>query len=181
MFREIRTNFRNISKERIDLERFSKDFRINIAIDFSKNPESVGSGLKFVDSILKNTNFNVEISKEGLENRELIENVGFAFGEGLRKLHEKRRAKSSASLIRSDKKMTCMFAVNARKQLGEANIQIINRLVFITSCYLRLRSQFPILSISRLVYCYRPDYFAKNKQKGRQIKWTVCQNNGVTR
>lgn len=127
MFREIRTNFRNLSKEKVNLERFSKDFRIAISIDFSKNPESVGSGLKFVDSILKNTNFNIEISKEGPENRELIENVGFAFGEGLRKLYEKRGKKQSSSLIRSGKKMMCMFAVNAKKQLGEANIQIIGK------------------------------------------------------
>ena len=127
MFREIRTNFRNLSKDKVALERYSKDFRIAVSIDFSKNPESVGSGLRFVDSILKNTNFNVEVSKEGPDNREMIENVGFALGEGLRKLYEKRKAKDSASLIRSDKKTMCMIAINARKQLGEANIQIIGK------------------------------------------------------
>ncbi|UCC91993.1 MAG: hypothetical protein JSV39_01900 [Candidatus Aenigmatarchaeota archaeon] len=127
MFREIRTNFGKLSGEGIEIERFSKDFRIRISIDFSKKHDSVGSGLKFVDSILKNTNFSVEVSKEGPESRELIENVGFAFGEGLRKLHERRGAKFTSSLIRSDKKMTCMFAIHVLKQLGEANIQIIGK------------------------------------------------------
>jgi len=53
--------------------------------------------------------------------------VGFAFGEGLRELHERRGTKFTSSLIRSDKKMTCMFAISVSKQLGEANIQIIGK------------------------------------------------------
>ncbi len=127
MSRETRTNFGNLSKEKVSLERYSKDFRIRMSIDFSGRQEPVRSGLRFVDSILKNTNFSVGISREGPDDREMIENVGFAFGEGLRKLHERRGKKQSASLIRSDKKMTCMFTISVSKQLGEANIQIIGK------------------------------------------------------
>ncbi|MEE9323845.1 MAG: hypothetical protein V3U72_04870 [Candidatus Aenigmarchaeota archaeon] len=127
MFREIRTNFRKVSKERAELERFSEEFRIRIAIDFSKNPESVKSGFQFVDSLLKNTKFNIEISKEGADDLQSLENVGFALGEGLRKLHEKGGKKQSSSSIRSNRKMMCMFAINLKKQLGEANMQIIGK------------------------------------------------------
>jgi imidazoleglycerol phosphate dehydratase HisB len=127
MFRETRTKVRDLSKERVELERFSKNFRVKVTIDFSKTPESVGSGLEFVDSVLKNTNFSVEISKEGFGDREMVENVGFAFGEGLRKLHEKRGKKPLASYIRSDSERMCMFAIRTSGKFGEANIQIIGK------------------------------------------------------
>ncbi len=124
---EIRTNVKNLSEESIELERFSKEFRIRIAVDFSKKSESVNSGLIFVDGVLKNTSFSVEISKEGLESRGLIENVGFALGECLRKLHEKRKGKDSGSFIHSGQKTMCMISINAGKRFGEANLQIIGK------------------------------------------------------
>jgi imidazoleglycerol phosphate dehydratase HisB len=127
MFREIRTKVKNLSEERVELERVSKEFRIDLAIDFSKKPGPVDSGLAFVDSLLKNTNFSVEISKQVLETREMIENIGFAMGEGLRKLHEKRKAKQSSSFIQSGEKRMCMIAIHVMKQPGEANLQIIGK------------------------------------------------------
>lgn len=124
---EIRTDVKNLSENRVEIERYSKEFRIRIVIDFSKKLESVGSGMKFVDSVLKNAKFSIEVSKQDFENRHLIENTGFALGEALRKLHEKRKGKNFGTFIQSDQKTMCMFAINAEKQFGEANMQIIGK------------------------------------------------------
>ena len=83
--------------------------------------------MKFVDSVLKNAKFGIEVSKQDFENSYIIENTGFALGEALRKLHGKRNAKGSGTFIQSDKKTMCMFAINAEKQFGEANMQIIGK------------------------------------------------------
>ena len=123
---EIRTKVKNLSKDRVEIERSSKDFMINLIVDFTKQPQSAGSGVKFVDSLMEKMGFSVEISKDGLENRFLIENIGFALGEALRKLHGKRKAKESGTFIQSEKEAICMFAINAKKQ-GEANLQLIGK------------------------------------------------------
>ena len=129
----VKTKMKRATKEAVELERYSEGpdgFRIRVAIDLSKRPEALKSGLNFVDSFLaKMPDFCVKIDTEereaGAEKAEIVKNVGFAFGEGLRKLIEKRKAKDSGSSIHSDGKAMCMFAISAKRQPGEANLQII--------------------------------------------------------
>ncbi len=132
MFGEIRTNAKSVTKDRAEVERYSKDFRVSVAIDFSKKPEPVKSGMKILDGLLKNVKFSVSVSKEGVEDPKLIEHIGFAMGEALRRIHEKRKTKPLASSIHSDRRMMCMFAINLRNQGGEANLQIIGKPEFDT-------------------------------------------------
>lgn len=135
----VKTKFKAATNESVELERRSDGFSIRVALDLSKSskrPEALKSvksgksGLEFVDSLLyKMPDFCVKIEVEevgsGAERAEIIKNAGFAFGEGLRKLIEKRKAKGCGSSIHSDEKAMCMFAISAGKQPGEANLQII--------------------------------------------------------
>lgn len=127
MSREIKTRVLSLDKERVELERVSEEFRISVSIDLLGSPESPGSGIIFVDSVLSKAGFSVKVSKEGIENSRLLENVGFAIGEALRRLHEKRKARDTGSFIQAGRKNMCMFAINAKKQGGEANLQIIGK------------------------------------------------------
>ena len=131
---QIRTKVKAAGREAVELERHSDGFRIRVAIEFFKSPQQkqppFKSGLEFVDSVLAGMHdflvkIEIEEREAGAEKAEIVKNVGFAFGEGLRKLIEKRKAKDSGSSIHSDGKAMCMFAISAKRQPGEANLQII--------------------------------------------------------
>jgi len=130
---QIRTNVKKATKEAVELERFSDGFMIRVALDFSKTGKSqdIRSGFVFIDSLLKGisafSGFGIalEIPKQTGKDEEIVKNAGFALGEAMRKLYEKRKAKETGIAINSDDKMMCMFAIGAKKQPGEANLQII--------------------------------------------------------
>ena len=127
MSREIRTDVKKANEEAIEIERYSKDFRVRVSINFSWKPEPSSSGSRLVDNILKGFgNFSVRITTEDVINPEVIENMGFAFGEALSRMHEKRKAKPSSSCIHSESGMMCMFAFDT-KQDGDASMQVTGR------------------------------------------------------
>jgi len=130
---QIRTNVKKATKESVEVERYSDGFLIRAALDFSKTGKSqdIRSGFVFIDSLLKGVSdfsgfgIALEIPKQTGKDEEIIKNAGFALGEAMRKLYEKRKAKETGVYINSDDKALCMFAIGAKKQPGEANLQII--------------------------------------------------------
>jgi imidazoleglycerol phosphate dehydratase HisB len=130
----VRTKVKTTTKEAVELERRSdgpNGFRISVYISLSRNAKIVGAsktGLAVVDSVTgQMSGFVVDIGihNPNADKAELVKNAGFALGEGLRKLIDKRKAKDSASFIQASGKAMCMFAINAKRQPGEANLQII--------------------------------------------------------
>jgi len=118
------------SKERIEIERFSDDFSVRAAVDLSGKPLRTKSGRAFIDSLLNGMGkFGAEIivARDVAETKKIIHNSGYAFGEALRKAYEKKKAKESGMAIYAKDKAMCMCAINAKKQAGEANLQIIGK------------------------------------------------------
>ncbi len=125
---QIKTRVEKATREAVELERSSDDFSIRVAVDFSKKPVPLSSGLSFVDKILSGiSTFSVavEMPQQAADEERLIKNAGFAFGEAVRKLYDKRKARETAALIKSEGKAMCMLAIGAKRQPGEANLQII--------------------------------------------------------
>lgn len=130
---QIRTNVKKATKEAVELERYSEGFLIRVALDFSKTGKSqdIRSGFAFVDSLLKGISdfsgfgISLEIPRQAGKDEEIVKNAGFALGEAVRKLYEKRKGRETGVYINSDGKALCMFAIGAKRQSGEANLQII--------------------------------------------------------
>lgn len=120
-----------VSKDGIEIERYSDDFSVRLSLDFSKKAGvPVKSGFDFVDDLLgrmPDFRVGIETVKQIADDERLIKNMGFAFGEALRRVYEKRKKKETGTAICTEGKAMCMFALNAKKQLGEANLQIIGR------------------------------------------------------
>lgn len=124
MFRKVKSKTK-ASRDSATVERKSNDFRITLSIDFSGKSDC-RSGFPFLDSILDFETPGVSVSKEGEPNRDLLENIGLSFGEGMRKLMEKRGAKTYGTSIRSDGEINCMFAINTKEE-GQLNLQILGK------------------------------------------------------
>ncbi len=132
---KIKTKINIATKEEIALERYSdaqNGFTISVYIGLSKGAKTGASktGLAIVDSVVGMPGFAIDVGicgGQSADKTELVKNAGFALGEGFRKLLEKRKgsAKETGSTIHSRGGDVCTFAINARRQPGEANLQII--------------------------------------------------------
>ena len=129
----MKTRFKRTSKEMVELERYSDGLDIRVVADFLGKTVDTGkshSGFVFIDRILggiDHPHMRIEIPKQTVSDELAIKEAGFAAGETLRKLHEKRKAKETGVFISSDGEVACMFAIGAKKQPGEANIQITGK------------------------------------------------------
>jgi hypothetical protein len=131
MLGQIRSRIEKLPENGIKIERYSDAFSIRLSLDFSEKAVAPArSGFGFVDGFLgrmPDFRAGIETVKRNADDDILIKNMGFAFGEALRSIYEKNSKKETGTAIRTEGKNMCMFAINARKQFGEANLQIIGK------------------------------------------------------
>lgn len=111
------------SDDRVHVERTSDAFSITLKMDILGSGAKVKSGFGFTDDFLSDFCFGLEVSKDGYESRDLLKNIGFALGEGLRALHDRRKSGKTSAKIVSDGKKTCMIAMNTERG-PECNLQV---------------------------------------------------------
>lgn len=123
-----KTQMKKASKEAIELERRSDEFTIKLSIVVGKKPAAVKCGFSLVDAFLNGINYffiSLKVPKNNAKDPIIVKNMGFAFGEAIRRLWDKRRGKTNGISIHSEGEAMCMFAINAKRQPGEANVQLM--------------------------------------------------------
>jgi len=128
-------NKTKVSGRSIEFESITNAYEMRFLIDLDGKSSSSNSGFDFVDLFLENLKaFSVSLDLKrremlDLENVYLINNIGFAFGEALKKILDAQKSKNMGVCICSEKYGMCSLGLCKleKKRLPETNIQIIGK------------------------------------------------------